>query len=204
MLLLLWFILSLIAYLFLPKAPFGQVDEDLLTAIIPCYNCRESWLKETLDSLRAQTFDKFKVLIVDDGSHPALQLNSELARALDVSLVRHKRNRGLPAARNTGVEFSQSKFVIFLDPDDLIEATCLEKLLMAYWLWTREDGEDLDGLGFVYPGTMQFRTGPQGEHLPYYYHAIPFKKRELLSLDRGFIPSFALIPRQLYLEAGGM
>lgn len=174
--------------------------EDLVTVILPCYNCRESWLRETMNSLRTQTFPKFKVLIVDDGSHPALQLNSEITHDLDVSLIRHKRNRGLPAARNTGVEHSRSKFVIFLDPDDLVEPTCLEKLLLAYWLWNREEGD----VGFVYPGTMQFRTGPQGERLPYYYHAIPYSKRELLSLDRGFIPSFALIPRQLYLEAGGM
>ena len=186
--------------LFLAQLLFTPKEDHLLTVIVPCFNCRESWLWETIDSLRAQTFKSFKLIIVDDGSHPAVQLNAKMTMDFDVSLVRHRFNKGLPAARNTGVKHAKSKFIIFLDPDDLIEPSCLEKLLLAYWLWSKED----ESLGFVYPGTMQFRTGPEGQKFPYYYHAIPFTKRELLSLDRGFIPSFALIPRELYMQAGGM
>lgn len=157
-----------------------------------------------MQSLKKQTFKTFQVIIVDDGSQPPIQPHG-LTHGLDVTLVRHEANKGLSSARNTGVKSAKSKYIIFLDPDDLIEPHCLEKLLMAYWIWTYEDSSsEASGLGFVYPGTMQFQTGPSGEHMPYYYHAIPFTKRELLSLDCGFIPSFALIPRELYLEAGGM
>ena len=172
----------------------------LISVIIPCFNCRADWLRETLDSLQNQTIVRnLQIILIDDGSHPAL-INPPFRSLKSFILFRHPKNKGLSAARNSGVKLATSPFIIFLDPDDVIVPNCLEKLLLAFHFNT----QDLSNLGWIYPGTVQFRTTPEGLKLPFYYHAIKYTKRRLFSLETGFIPSFALIPKRLYNSAGGM
>ena len=181
----------------------NRIDNNgglIISVIIPCYNCRADWLKETLDSLQNQTIAKnLQVILVDDGSHPAL-IHPPFHSFKSFIPFRHPKNKGLSAARNSGVKLATSPFIIFLDPDDFIVPNCLEKLLLAFHF----NSQDLSNLGWIYPGTVQFRTTPENLKLPFYYHAIKYTKRRLFSLETGFIPSFALIPKQLYISAGGM
>jgi glycosyltransferase involved in cell wall biosynthesis len=197
-----WFTYLLSLYLKFTSWTGGDKNssDSLISVIIPCYNCRADWLKETIDSLQNQTIVKnLQVILVDDGSHPAL-INPPRHSFKKFILFRHPKNRGLSAARNSGVKLASSPFIIFLDPDDVIVPNCLEKLLLAYYF----NSQDLSNLGWVYPGTVQFRTTPDGLKLPFYYHAIKYSKRRLFSLESGFIPSFALIPRNLYNSVGKM
>lgn len=99
-----------------------------ISVCIPTYN-RKNLLKETLDSVFAQTYKDFEVVIVDDGSTDGTQ------EMLDKSgyNVRYywQENRGDAAARNKLIELANGKFISFLDSDDLLYPDALEILASA-------------------------------------------------------------------------
>ncbi len=87
------------------------------TVIIPTYN-RQDYLVEAIDSVYAQTFSDWELLIVDDGSYPpARHLVHSVAR--DERLRYHyQQNMGLGAARQCGVELARGQYLCYLDDDD--------------------------------------------------------------------------------------
>lgn len=91
-----------------------------VSVIIPAYN-RKSFLENAVRSVLAQTYPDFEIIVVDDASTDGtLQLLTNLAK--DDSRIRfeqHQTNLGAQAARNTGIRASQSKWIAFLDSDDL-------------------------------------------------------------------------------------
>lgn len=97
-----------------------------VSVVIPTYNYAH-FLPEAVQSVLAQTFPNFELIIVDDGS---TDNTPEVAkRFLGDPRVRYVRqeNRGLSAARNTGIREARGKYVAFLDPDDLWLPEKLEK-----------------------------------------------------------------------------
>ena len=93
-----------------------------ITAIIPTYN-RAQWLPEAIRSVLTQTSEVKELIVVDDGSTDETQsmLNSDPfreAREREKLRVIHTENRGVSAARNTGVRESQGEWIAFLDSDD--------------------------------------------------------------------------------------
>lgn len=90
-----------------------------VSIVIPCYNYG-SFLPETLDSVAAQTFRDFEVIVVDDGSTDVKTI--EVLDRLEQSHVRviRSRNRGVSAARNRGIAEANGRFILTLDADDLI------------------------------------------------------------------------------------
>src|SRR3989338_7455870 len=96
--------------------------------VIPCYN-GGAYLQGALQSLKAQTWSDFEVVVVDDGSDDAGTL-----RALEdmdgVRLVRQE-NKGLPAARNVGMTATKADLLLPLDCDDRLEPEFLEKTVAA-------------------------------------------------------------------------
>lgn len=85
--------------------------------IIPTYN-RFSMVKEAIDSVLAQDFEDFELIIVDDGSTDG---TFEALRGYGekIKLLQHAQNRGVSAARNTGILRSKGKYIAFLDSDDI-------------------------------------------------------------------------------------
>jgi len=105
-----------------------------ITVIIPCFNPPVSFLQETLESVRRSTFQNYAVLIVNDGStDPAFLSALEPAQAADprLQVIHHPENRGLSAARNTGVEHCTTPYFVQLDADDQLAPTFIEKCLWA-------------------------------------------------------------------------
>ena len=102
-----------------------------ISVIIPVYNS-EATVKRCLDSVAAQTFKSYEVIIVDDGS------NDGSARIIDAfcesnagfRCIRTK-NRGVAAARNTGMEVATGDYIAFVDSDDSIRPDMLEKMYAA-------------------------------------------------------------------------
>lgn len=88
--------------------------DPLVTVVVASYN-GERFLQETLESLLAQDFDSFEVVVVDDGS---VDRTAEIAQSFPVRYI-HQENAGLPAARNAGVAVARGTFIAFLDDDDL-------------------------------------------------------------------------------------
>lgn len=96
------------------------------SVIIPLYN-KENFIENTLKSVLGQTFDDFEVIIVDDCSTDnSLEKISELISS-KFRIIKHGKNKGLSASRNTGIKNANSDYIAFLDADDIWKNTFLEE-----------------------------------------------------------------------------
>lgn len=103
-----------------------------VSVITPAWNAAE-FLRETIDSVRAQTFTDWELVLVDDGSTDDTVAIVESYRALDprVRLVRQP-NSGPSTARNHGMRVAVGEFFAFLDSDDTWHPTFLEAQLAVF------------------------------------------------------------------------
>ena len=86
---------------------------SLVTIVIPCFNYSQ-YLGKAIQSVQAQQYSPFEIVVVDDGS---TDNSAAVAETAGVRLIRQS-NSGLGAARNTGLATAQGEFVVFLDADD--------------------------------------------------------------------------------------
>jgi len=102
------------------KNPFFSV-------IIPLYN-KENHIQATLQSVLAQTFTDFEVIIVDDVSTDnSLNLVGQV-KDERIQIINHPVNKGLSASRNTGITYAKADMIAFLDADDLWKPRFLERI----------------------------------------------------------------------------
>jgi glycosyltransferase involved in cell wall biosynthesis len=95
---------------------------DLTSVIVPCFNQAE-FLGEALESIFAQTYPHYEVIVVDDGSTDG---TARVAESFERVRCLRQRNRGLAAARNAGFKASTGGYVVFLDSDDRLLPDALE------------------------------------------------------------------------------
>jgi glycosyltransferase involved in cell wall biosynthesis len=89
-----------------------------VSVIMPAYNTA-SYIAESLDSVFAQTFHDYEVIVVNDGSPDTPQLETALRPYLNrIHYVKHE-NRGLSGARNTAIRHARGELLAFLDSDDI-------------------------------------------------------------------------------------
>jgi len=104
--------------------PADKNRPPAVSVIIPTYN-RVSLLAETLDSVARQTFTDYEIIVVDDGSDDGTR---DFIASRDQRIQYHwQENQGVSEARNHALRNVRSKFVAFLDSDDLWEPTFLER-----------------------------------------------------------------------------
>lgn len=104
---------------------------SIVSIVIPIYN-KEKQLKRCLESIRSQTFQDFEVLLIDDGS-------TDKSEAIAKQYVKTDRrfryyyqsNSGPSVARNVGIDNATGEWISFVDPDDYIDKSMLEKLLQS-------------------------------------------------------------------------
>ena len=95
--------------------------KPLLTVVIPVYNV-ERYLKRCIESVLAQEWKDYEILLVDDGSTDhSPQICDDYVKDYDFISVIHKENGGLSEARNTGISHAKGEYVYFPDSDDWIE-----------------------------------------------------------------------------------
>lgn len=100
-----------------------------ISIIVPVYNV-EQYLHRCLDSILAQTFTDFEVLVVDDGSPDRCgEICDEYAKKDSRIRVFHKENGGVSSARNLGIHEAKGGFICFVDSDDIIRPNYLQTLL---------------------------------------------------------------------------
>ncbi len=88
------------------------------TVVIPLFN-KSNYISNTLESVLAQTFLDFEIIIVEDCSSDAsLEIVSAI-RSSKIQIIEHQINKGLSASRNTGIKNASSKYIAFLDADDV-------------------------------------------------------------------------------------
>ena len=101
-------------------------DDYKISVIVPIYNA-EKYLRRCIDSILAQTFTDFELLLIDDGSKDKSgEICDEYARKDKRVKVFHKANEGISATREFGILHGGGNFIQFVDSDDWIEKTCLE------------------------------------------------------------------------------
>ena len=89
-------------------------------SVIVCTHNRERLIPRALDSILSQRCDDWEVVVVDDGSNDATPavLDRYQKHCSKFIVVQHSENRGVSAARNTGIENSNGRYITFLDSDD--------------------------------------------------------------------------------------
>lgn len=101
------------------------MDNPKISVIVPVYNV-EQYLPRCIDSILAQTFTDFELLLIDDGSTDnSGKICDEYAEKDQCIKAYHTLNNGSNSARKIGVHNAQSKYVVFVDADDDIPITAL-------------------------------------------------------------------------------
>lgn len=100
-----------------------------LSIVVPVYNV-EKYIGEMIESLQRQTLRDIEIILVDDGSPDnSGAICDKYANADPRIKVIHKKNAGVGAARNDGLEAATGEWIIFCDSDDWLETDALEKLV---------------------------------------------------------------------------
>lgn len=134
-------------------------NSGLISVIIPVYNVEE-YLRECVDSVLSQTYENYEIILVDDGSTDnSGKICDEYAEKNEKITVVHKENGGPSKTRNAGLKIAKGEYIYFLDSDDYIEKTTLEKLIGV----AKSEEADVvffDGHSFADPeGAFDVRQG---------------------------------------------
>ncbi len=134
-------------------------NKGLISVIIPVYNV-EKYLRECVDSVLGQTYTKYEIILVDDGSTDASgKICDEYAEKYDCISVIHKENSGPSPTRNKGIACARGEYIYFLDSDDYIVPAAFEKLV---YIAENKDADIVffDGYSFADPeGAFNVRQG---------------------------------------------
>ena len=170
-----------------------------LSICIPAYKA-ERYLPETLASLRAQTFTDWEVILIEDGSQDAVEAQFQTFAAGDqqpARFVRHEKNQGLPATRNTAVALAQAEWIVLLDSDDLWHREHLSNLVAAA---ERQPDAEL-----VHAGSILFDSDT-GRELELRAPSAEIRAAFPVSLFHGgyiIQPSSVMLKKSLWARVGG-
>ncbi len=152
---------------------------------------RPQRLRECLQSLAAQTFRKFELVLVDMSAGSVTPIVGEMRTSLPI--VRHlrlKRARSRPAALNRGIESASGRLITILDDDNLWEPDHLENIVGNF------NGADL-----IYTGVRIQTLTPGGELVQERAHYLPFDFDRLVKANFVFTVATGF-PRALWNEVG--
>lgn len=118
--------------------------EPQISVIVPIYNVAP-YLRKCLDSLRSQTMKEIEVICIDDGStDKSGEIAEEYSKVDERFRVIRTENRGLSAARNTGIDEAKTEWIMFVDSDDWVVHEFCEIPYKA----AMNDGSDLIIFGY--------------------------------------------------------
>ena len=102
-----------------------------VSVIIPVYN-RQNYVQECIESILAQTYDNFEIILIDDGSSDrTVAICREMAEKDARIKVLEQQHRGVSAARNVGIETANGEYLFFIDSDDVIHPQLIETFVSA-------------------------------------------------------------------------
>ena len=108
------------------------MKNPLVSIIIPIYNTGTSCLK-LLEALLKSTYRNIEIICVDDGSTDgSFNTIKNFIKNKDGIVLKKQKNSGASAARNAGMKLASGDWIAFIDSDDLVDATFIEKLVLAY------------------------------------------------------------------------
>ena len=177
--------------------PAGERRDPLVSVVIPAYNC-EAYIRDAVDSVVSQTFTDYELIVVNDASTDGTpQILRSYERSGRLRVVAHERNRGLSAARNSGIRAARGKYVTFLDADDAWRPEKLE-----YQMAILRERPDIMLLGneemtWIHGRKVTFPPLPERPQLR------PVEWRQLLSGRCSLSPSNAIMRKECFEAVGG-
>lgn len=198
--------------------PVRQVDEPAVAVIIPCEPNHLPYLVDALDSLEGQSFRFWEAIVVFDTPIYGESVDSLRTAYPHVTFL-HGDGRGAGAARNLGAGQTQAPYLLFLDADDWLEATCLEQMMAVakaepgYVVYSDYIGraygiQDPDALRRS-GRLLHYRDGDQFAIIRYYaadYDCARAQRQPELGPDGEFYIwnlITSLVPRRLHEQIGG-
>ena len=159
--------LCVLCYNQLNRKNEGESEVCRVSVIVPVYQV-EQYLAKCLDSILAQTFTDFELILVNDGTRDRCPeiMDEYAARDTRIRLV-HKENGRLSSARNAGLDIARGEYIVFVDSDDTVEPTMIADAVQA----AEKAHADL----VIYNYRLVTEKGVQGAYLP--------MKDEVIDLD---------------------
>jgi len=167
-----------------------------VSVIIPTYN-RAHLISRVIQSVLDQTYRDFEMIVVDDGS---TDNTAEIVNGFNdsrIRYIRHDKNRGAAAARNTGIKAAIGSYIAFQDSDDEWLPTKLEKQLMAFSNASSKVGVIYSGLwrieknNKIYIG-YPYKKGKEGD----LYHNHTILKNNFV-----YVPSM-VVKKECFFKVG--
>ncbi|MCI9447173.1 MAG: glycosyltransferase family 2 protein [Lachnospiraceae bacterium] len=110
------------------QTEMNNMHQAKISVIIPVYNV-ETYLERCVESVLNQSFADFEVILVDDGSTDSSgKICDTFSEKFQNVKTFHIDNAGVSSARNCGIEYSNSEYIVFVDSDDYIDKFMLDKL----------------------------------------------------------------------------
>lgn len=172
-------------------AQTNGTGEPLVSFVIPTYN-HAAYLADAIQSIRAQDYSNIEIIVVDDGSTD--NTKDVAARFADQIEYIWQHNRGLSAARNTGIAAATGTYIGVLDADDMLEPDYCSRLVSALTAFPDAEGI-ICGYRFV---DQENRPLPQVET-----RCIPSKRLQSELLNGNYlVPESILLHRRCYENVG--
>lgn len=152
-----------------------------VSVIVPVYQV-EAYLPRCVDSILAQTFRDFELILVDDGTQDGCPAIMEAYARRDARIRQiHKENGGLSSARNAGLDVARGELIAFVDSDDYIEPDMLADAVAA----ADRNAAEL----VIWNYRLVDEAGPHGAYLPMRSEVIDLEKLGLANyLYRYWMP----------------
>jgi len=167
------------------------MTDPLVSFIVPCFR-QAHFLPMAVDSALNQTLKEIEVIVINDGSDDN---TDEVCRQYGDRIVYiSQENKGLPASRNVAIERARGKYLHFLDADDAVHPSAMEKMVAA--MQGREDR-------LVWAGNHDFENEVTDTHLRKKIPRVGVKPFPRLIYDNFAPPVAILSSRKMAREVGG-
>jgi hypothetical protein len=164
-----------------------------VSVIVPAHNSAR-FIAECLDSVFAQTWIEFEIIVVNDGSPDTAELERVLAPYRERMVYVRQENRGPSCARNCGIRLARGEYLAFLDSDDCWPPEYLSTQLQWF--------EDSPSLDLVYADGRLFGSGPVPRKTFMQTSTPPTTLNELVSQGGQILPSGTVVKKRAIAEAG--
>lgn len=172
----------------------------MFSVVIPLYN-KADYLKKSIDSVLAQSFSQYEIIIINDGS---TDCSMEVVQQFDFSGIDvhiiDQQNRGVSATRNRGVKEARYKYVAFLDADDWWEPDYLQKMKS---LIDNYPDAGIYGSNYFIVKEGKKRAATIGVDMDFTRGEIDYFKVYVRTLYMPLWTSAVVIPRDVFLKEGG-
>ena len=170
--------------------------QPLVSIIVPTYN-RPDMLIHALETIVSQDYNNWEAIVINDAGQDVEQIAKSVDPAGRVVYFTHKHNKGLPAARNTGLHNSSGEIICYLDDDDEYLACHLSTVVNAFAI--RKELVVYTDAGYIFKKQSAGQDTVMG--IDQRYKDMEFSRSTLLA--NNYIPVNSIAHKRELLELGG-